>query len=259
MLTAAAPPPGNRAADRRLITAGEQAWGKLFVSGDVGAAAQLVADDFQGTDTNGMRYTKAMLLQVLRRGAPPLSASTTSVASIRFVGEVAIAEGVDQVVGGPPQRDRHSNAWTTLWTKRGGRWQLLSAQDSRIAARGTGPSAAPDAVPTAPVVPAVTWPLVPARTVARVSVGAVRVAPGAAVTRRHPAPVLCFVQQGTVRVKSGAASEQRVSEGASFLEPASPAVTQLRAEPTGASASLACAELAGVKARAPVRTQPRSE
>jgi Domain of unknown function (DUF4440) len=99
-----------------------------------GVIAGLLAEDFQGTSTNGERYNKA---DELRDEKGPHSAHDCAVddARVRFFGEdVAIIYGSEHAFG----KDKtHPEAkvcqvWTDTWLKRGGKWQIVAAQDNKV-------------------------------------------------------------------------------------------------------------------------------
>jgi hypothetical protein len=99
-----------------------------------GVVSELLADDFQGTNTHGGRYTKE---DELRDEKGPRSARGCALddARVRFFGEnVAIIYGSEHAVG----KDKtHPDAkvcqvWTDTWLKRDGKWQIAAAQDNKI-------------------------------------------------------------------------------------------------------------------------------
>ncbi|MGA9352766.1 MAG: nuclear transport factor 2 family protein [Terriglobales bacterium] len=99
-----------------------------------GVVSDLLADDFQGTNTHGGRYTKE---DELRDEKGPRSAHGCALddAKVRFFGEsLAIIYGSEHSIG----KDKtHPDAkvcqvWTDTWLKRDGKWQIAAAQDNKI-------------------------------------------------------------------------------------------------------------------------------
>ncbi|MGB7643482.1 MAG: nuclear transport factor 2 family protein [Terriglobales bacterium] len=99
-----------------------------------GVVSDLLADDFQGTNTHGGRYTKE---DELRDEKGPRSAHDCALddAKVRIFGEdVAIIYGSEHAIG----KDKtHPDAkvcqiWTDTWLKRNGKWQIAAAQDNKI-------------------------------------------------------------------------------------------------------------------------------
>ena len=129
----------DRAADRRVIRAGESAWGGSFASGDAAIADRLLAPDFSGTSSSGRIYDKATILADIRTG-PRIASNVTKVSSIRFFGDIAVVQGRDAVVGAPPAQARHEQAWTDVWQRRGRKWLIVSSHDTRLAATAAQPT-----------------------------------------------------------------------------------------------------------------------
>ena len=96
-------------------------------------AEQIVADDYQGTSTDGSRVTKA---QELAEAADTSSSATECrliEAKVKFFGDnVALIYGSESRVGkskdGKPAR--RCQIWTDTWLKRNGKWQIVAAHDA---------------------------------------------------------------------------------------------------------------------------------
>jgi Domain of unknown function (DUF4440) len=117
----------------RFIIDMERKWAE-GVCVNNGVVAELLADDFQGTSTRGERYTKA---DELRDERGPRSAHDCGLddAKVRFIGAtVAIVYGREHAVGKDQDQPdaRVCQAWTDTWMKRGGKWQIVAAQDNRV-------------------------------------------------------------------------------------------------------------------------------
>ena len=107
-----------------------------------GVVSELLADDFQGTNTRGERFNKE---DELRDEKGPRSAHGCALddAKVRFFSsssssaageDVAILYGSEHAIG----RDKtHPDAkqcqvWTDTWLKRNGKWQIVAAQDNKV-------------------------------------------------------------------------------------------------------------------------------
>ena len=105
-----------------------------------GVVSELLADDFQGTNTRGERYNKE---DELRDEKGPRSAHGCGLddARVRFFSsssasgdDVATIYGSEHATG----KDKaHPDAkvcqiWTDTWLKRNGQWQIVAAQDNKI-------------------------------------------------------------------------------------------------------------------------------
>ena len=99
-----------------------------------GVVSELLADDFQGTNTRGERYNKE---DELRDEKGPRSAHGCALddARVRFFGEdVAIIYGSEHAIGKDKAHPdaKQCQVWTDTWLKRDGKWQIAAAQDNKI-------------------------------------------------------------------------------------------------------------------------------
>jgi hypothetical protein len=99
-----------------------------------GVVSDLLADDFQGTNTRGERYNKE---DELRDEKGPRSALSCGLddARVRFFGEdVAIIYGSEHAIGKDKAHPdaKQCQIWTDTWLKRNGKWQIAAAQDDKI-------------------------------------------------------------------------------------------------------------------------------
>jgi len=105
-----------------------------------GVVSDLLADDFQGTNTRGERYTKE---DELRDEKGPRSAHGCALddAKVRFFSsssgkdeDVAIIYGSEHVIGKDKTHPdaKQCQIWTDTWLKRNGKWQIAAAQDNKI-------------------------------------------------------------------------------------------------------------------------------
>ena len=101
---------------------------------DNGVVAGLLADDFQGTSTNGGRFTKA---DELKDEKGPRTAHDCGLdeAKVRFFGDsLAVVYGSEHAVGKDKSQPNAKvcQVWTDTWLKRGGTWQIIASQDNRV-------------------------------------------------------------------------------------------------------------------------------
>ena len=111
----------------------ERKWAE-GVCADNGVVAGLLADDFQGTSTNGERFTKA---DELRDEKSPRIAHDCGLdeAKVRFYGDgVAIVYGSEHAVGKDKSQlnAKVCQVWTDTWLKRNGTWQIVASHDNRV-------------------------------------------------------------------------------------------------------------------------------
>ena len=111
----------------------ERKWAE-GVCANNGVAAGLLADDFQGTSTNGARFTKAHELQD-EKGERIAHDCGLDEAKVHFFGDsLAIVYGREHAVGKDKSQPnaRVCQIWTDTWLKRGNSWQIIASQDNRV-------------------------------------------------------------------------------------------------------------------------------
>jgi hypothetical protein len=93
----------------------------------------VIADDFQGTSTDGRRYEKA---QAITSDPNKLSRDCQlGEVKVRFFGDsIAIAYGAENRIrkGDDGKEAKRCQVWTDTWLKRNGQWQIVAAQDTII-------------------------------------------------------------------------------------------------------------------------------
>ena len=93
----------------------------------------VIADDFQGTATDGHRYGKADAIAT----DPNALARDCQLGEVkvRFFGDsIAIAYGAESLIRkeSDGKEARRCQVWTDTWLKRKGQWQIVAAQDTVI-------------------------------------------------------------------------------------------------------------------------------
>lgn len=114
----------------------ERKWAE-GVCGDNGVVAGLLAEDFQGTGTDGRRYTKADELKD-EKGPHTARGCGLDDTKVRFFGDdLALVYGSEHAFGKDKARPNAKvcQVWTDTWLKRGGKWQIVAAQDNRVACK----------------------------------------------------------------------------------------------------------------------------
>jgi hypothetical protein len=116
----------------RLVAA-EATWAALQC-GPKPEMAAYVADDFQGTGTNGARYGRVAAIQRghdrdCKLGSVKVHFVTDNVA-ILYGGESRI------VKSGNGKEAPRCQVWTDTWIKRDGKWQVVAAQDNVVPCKG---------------------------------------------------------------------------------------------------------------------------
>ena len=93
----------------------------------------VIADDFQGTATDGHRYSKADAIAT----DPNALARDCQLGEVkvRFFGDsIAIAYGAENRIrkAADGKEAKRCQVWTDTWLKRNGQWQIVAAQDTVI-------------------------------------------------------------------------------------------------------------------------------
>lgn len=99
-----------------------------------GVVAGLLADDFQGTSTQGTRFTKADELKD-EKSARFARDCGLDEAKVHFFGDsTAIVYGREHAVGKDKSQPNKKvcQVWTDTWLKRSGKWQIVASQDNRV-------------------------------------------------------------------------------------------------------------------------------
>ena len=130
---------GARDVERELMRL-ELEWSAAYLKHDTAAAERILADDFVGIDGRGLMSDKAKELEEIRgpkpgEPAPPFVVleETITDMKVRPYGDVAVMTG--RTVEKIRMNDKESVIQyrrTTVWVKRGGRWQCVSFHGSRI-------------------------------------------------------------------------------------------------------------------------------
>jgi len=104
---------------------------------DNGVVAGLLADDFQGTSTNGVRFTKADELKDEKSARTAHDCGLDEAKVHFFGGTVAIVYGREHAVGKDKSQPdaKVCQVWTDTWLKRGGTWQIIASHDNRVECR----------------------------------------------------------------------------------------------------------------------------
>ena len=98
-------------------------------------ATTILADDFQGTSTEGQRYSKAdeLIDNVSQRNRAHDCRLLD--AKVHFFGDsLAVIYGSETSVrkGSDGNDKQKCQIWTDTWLKRNGKWQIIAAQDAEI-------------------------------------------------------------------------------------------------------------------------------
>jgi len=116
----------------KFITASEAKWANSECSAQLGLNA-VIADDFQGTSTDGHRYAKAAAIATDPK--PPARDCQLGDVKVRFFGgSMAIAYGSESGIRKATDgtEAKRCQVWTDTWLRRNGKWQIVGAQDTIV-------------------------------------------------------------------------------------------------------------------------------
>ena len=105
-------------------------WANSVIIGDTSRKKIYFADDFQGTGIDGSRYDKAAVIGD-RGPSTEIVSNVVNDVDVRFFGTTAIAYGDETWT----KVDGSSGKfiWTDIWKYRNGEWQIIAAQDVKVA------------------------------------------------------------------------------------------------------------------------------
>jgi len=105
----------------------EHAWANVAVTGDPSAIETIFADDFQGTDPDGILYTKQDFINDTRANPLGFVSNELNDMEVRFFENVAVAQGHETFTRKDGATGRL--VWTDVLVWRNGRWVIVAAQD----------------------------------------------------------------------------------------------------------------------------------
>ena len=119
-------------AEQELIKL-EKEWADAVVKGDVAALDRILADDFVSTDFEGTLWDKAKGLAVLKSGEDKASSAVVDDMKARVYGDAAVVIGhatVKEIYKGKDLSGQYR--FIDTFVKRGGRWQCVASQGTKI-------------------------------------------------------------------------------------------------------------------------------
>jgi hypothetical protein len=118
---------GDNAKDRAYIRQSESDWAESLVTNDVSVLERVLADDFVGVEIDGSHYSKAVAIKDYRTHPSEFVSNHLAEVEIRFYGDAAVAQGSESW----KKKDGTAGkfVWTDTWIRRGGKWQVVAAED----------------------------------------------------------------------------------------------------------------------------------
>ena len=117
----------DHASDRAYIRQAESDWAESVVTNDVNVLERILADDFVGVEIDGSHYSKADAIKEYRTQPSDFISNHLNEIEIRFYGDAAVAQGNESWKKKDGTLGKF--VWTDTWIKRGGKWQIVAAED----------------------------------------------------------------------------------------------------------------------------------
>lgn len=134
LLSCGGPPPIDESYNRNQaeveIREIGHAWAQVAVSGDSAVIERIFADDFVGVAPDGAQYTKQQFIDDTKANPQGFTSNELKEMAVRFEGNVAVAQGHETFTRKDGGRGRF--VWTDVLVRRGGKWQLIAAQDAMV-------------------------------------------------------------------------------------------------------------------------------
>ena len=115
-------------AERYIVECSRQ-WAESVVTRETSDIERFVADDFIGINPLGNPYDKAELISHTRTAPRKYASNHLDGVQVRVFGDAAVAQGSETFERHAGENRRGRVVWTDTWVRRGGRWQIVAAQD----------------------------------------------------------------------------------------------------------------------------------
>jgi ketosteroid isomerase-like protein len=122
--------------DQDVLVALERGWNEAFYRRDVAFIENLLAEEFVATYDDGRQGDKATELALVREFNQRVESAVPDEFRVRVYRDTAVVWFTLRIVGiREGQRSEMALRYTDVWVVRDGRWQCVSSQSTRVAAR----------------------------------------------------------------------------------------------------------------------------
>ena len=122
--------------DQDVLVALERGWNEAFYRRDVAFIENLLAEEFVATYDDGRQGDKATELALVREFNQRVESAVPEEFRVRVYRDTAVVWFTLRLVGiREGQRSEMALRYTDVWVVRDGRWQCVSSQSTRVAAR----------------------------------------------------------------------------------------------------------------------------
>jgi ketosteroid isomerase-like protein len=119
-------------AEQELLKVNKE-YDEALVRGDTSALGSIFGEEFIYTSTSGEVVNKAQQLELIRSGGLKIESGASEHVQVRLYGDMAIVIGSFKAKGNfKGQAFDSTERYTSVWVKRGGRWQLVAEQGTLV-------------------------------------------------------------------------------------------------------------------------------
>jgi len=114
----------------------EKEWNEAYVKRDLAALDRLEADGIVQTDSDGSVFTKSADIEEVKTGVLVVTSSVQDDIKVHVYGDAAVLTYRSAEKGQYKGEDYSAQfRYTDTWVKKAGRWQIVAAHWSKIAAK----------------------------------------------------------------------------------------------------------------------------
>lgn len=125
---------GKNSVEQILIQM-EHEWSEADLHKDAAALQRILADDWIGIDFEGTVLNKQQALLGVVSDSGSLDSTVLRDMKVRVYGSTAVVTGTDTETGDYHGQDSSGRyQWTDVFVRRGGRWQAVSSQSTKLTA-----------------------------------------------------------------------------------------------------------------------------
>ena len=111
----------------------EREWSTLSIKKDIAGLQRIIADDFSGVESSGRIINKDQAINDIESGGDGIQSKTTKDVKVKVYGDTAVVTGRLLIEGKKEKEDYNLQLlFSDLWVKRGGQWQVVNYQATRI-------------------------------------------------------------------------------------------------------------------------------
>jgi len=110
----------------------EQRLASSWKTGDCDTWGSIVAPEWSVIHINATVIGRAQALDMCRHPETPMQSSTIDDVVVRTFGDTAIVTGRNTVVAGGAEPQTIVTKFTDVFVRRGGRWQVVASQATRV-------------------------------------------------------------------------------------------------------------------------------